>query len=158
MAYAVTFASVPQEQIDSIRRDPIYVLAPTHFEHVSNMLSYGSEDRPLGQYLQQVTVGGEILCPQFWHPFRPPKVYFSHETEVMRQRLADLWNDDQREMTERDVWLDTQIGQLLRIMDQETLVTAMGMPGLAKQAARTRIPWLPMPTSIPQEKSWWQFW
>jgi hypothetical protein len=58
MAYLNLLASVPEPEVERLRRDPTFVVTPTLVTGASHLLAYWVQTQPLGSLLGQALDGG----------------------------------------------------------------------------------------------------
>jgi hypothetical protein len=146
VAYLMTIASAPLDEVQRLIANPSHIIRPTRFEFVSHYLAYSVQIQPLGKTIGLALDGGELIHPDLWHPFRPPLVHFAAAVQDLHQRLQHLWAVElaEHEIADDD-WYGVEISKLLSVLGyasnaNECLVSALHPPADIKRANRVRMP------------------
>ena len=91
MAYLNYLLSVPEGQIDALRKDASFLLTPTKVAGVSHLLGYWVKVEPLAMLLGKILDGGEIVNAELWHPLRAPVFHRPAAVKDLYNRLAETW-------------------------------------------------------------------
>lgn len=87
MAYLNLLASVDEDQVEALRKDPAVLLRPSLKGAVSHLMGYWVEVQPLGQLLTLAIDGGESVREDLWHPLRSPVF---HPAPIVHRLYEDL--------------------------------------------------------------------
>jgi hypothetical protein len=149
LAYFTLMASVAEAEVDALRKDSSVVLHPSLVSGASHLLSYWVKVQPLGQLLNEVVDGGELLHEELWHPLRPPMFHRPIQVRSLAEQVEAAWESAKADKPQDDGgWLAAEIGRLLRLYRHaaaagESVVTALDLPGDEQRAQLVRIPWKP---------------
>ncbi len=148
MAYLNFLLSVPEEQVDALRKDASILLTPTKLTGVSHLLGYWVKVKPLEKLLGEVLDGGEIVNAVLWHPLRAPMFHRPEAVKDLYIRLVEAWKDvlSTPATAEGDFdWYKSEMSRLLTLLEHaanrnECVVSVLEPPADPERANRTRIP------------------
>lgn len=149
MAYLNLLASVPEPDVERLRRDPSFAVTPSLVLGASHLLGYWVHAQPLGDLLGRALDGGQPLHDDFWHPLRPPGYHPPSVVMELSQAIGDAWQAALVGQPSPDKdWLEFEVGRLLRVFRHavafgECIVSALDLPADAKRAGRVQLPWSP---------------
>lgn len=137
MAYFNLLASVCDDEIEQLRRDPGFCLNPSLVLASSHLIAYWVDAQPLGRLLAAALDDGELIHPEFWHPLRPPVFHRSEHVRELADQIGVAWNA----MAQGDEWLVTEVRQVMRLFrhaaaGNECVVSALDPPGDADRGRR----------------------
>ena len=102
MAYLNFLLSVPEEQVESLRKDASYLLAPTKSTYVSHLMGYWVKIEPLGKLLGKLLDGGEVANPNLWHPFRVPVFHRPAAVQELYSEISHAWSKNVKSPPKHD--------------------------------------------------------
>ena len=147
VAYLNLLASVPEPEVERLRHDPSYVVAPSLVLGVSHMIGYWVQVQPLGGLLGRALDGGQLLHSVLWHPFRSPCYHRPPIVADLSRDIGDAWNAAIAGQPPEDhEWLSFEVDRLLRVFRHATgtgecVVSALEAPVDEERASKVRLPW-----------------
>jgi hypothetical protein len=147
VAYYNLLASVPETDVQQLRRDPSALVRPSLVLGASHLLAYWVKIQPLGGLLHRALDGGEALHGELWHPLRPPLVHEPAAVQELARQIDVCWEEAQRGEPLPDAdWLSVEVRRLLRLFRHaagagECVVSALDAPADRERASRVRLPW-----------------
>lgn len=149
MAYLNLLASVPEPEVERLRQDPSFVVAPSLVLGASHLIGYWVQVQPLGGLLGRALDGGQALHPDLWHPLRPPGYHPPPVVAQLSQGIDDAWRLVLAGQPPEDVeWLSFEVDRLLKVFRHATgsgecVVSALEAPADEERASKVRLPWSP---------------
>ncbi len=143
MAYFNMLASVCNDELKQLRKDPTYEVHPSLVSGASHLLAYWVVEQPLGELLARALDGGVAVHPDLWQPLRPPCF---HPPESVRQLADGIQEAISAVSLHDDDWLATEVNRLLRLFrhagaGNECVISALERPGDAVRAKLVRTLW-----------------
>lgn len=159
MAYFNLLASVPEQDVERLRRDASALVRPSLVLGASHLLAYWVQEQPLGGLLNRALDGGELIHDTLWHPLRPPLVHYPAAVVELAQQIDTVWTERRRALSlPDDQWLMVEIGRLIRLFNHaarvgECVISALEAPTDRKRARRVRLLWMPQWERTPRSSA-----
>jgi hypothetical protein len=148
MAYFNLLASVPESDVERLRRDWSALLRPSLVLGASHLLAYWVQVQPLGGLLRRALDGGEPIHAELWHPLRPPLFHRPAAVRELAPQIDAAWAEALRvtPLPNGDDWTAAEMGRLLRLFRHaagagECVVSALDAPADQERARRVRPLW-----------------
>jgi hypothetical protein len=136
VAYFNLLASVPEPDVEQLRRDASAYARPSLVLGASHLLASWVQVQPLGGLLRRALDGGEPTHPALWHPLRPPLVHRPAAVRELARQLDAAWEEARGQgPPPDDDWLAVEVGRLLRLF-RNTHNTRHRLSRLATAPAR----------------------
>jgi hypothetical protein len=147
LAYFNLLASVPESDVERLRRDGSALLQPSLVLGASHLLASWVQVQPLGGLLRRALDGGEPMLTGLWHPLRPPLVHRPAAVQELARLIDAAWAGALRTapLPDND-WLVVEVDRLLRLFRHaagagECVVSALDAPADQERARRVRPLW-----------------
>jgi hypothetical protein len=147
LAYFNLLASVPEPDVERLRRDASALLRPSFVLGASHLLASWVQVQPLGGLLRRALDGGERVRAELWHPLRPPLVHLPADVQELARQIDAAWAEalGGPPLSDGD-WLAVEVGRLLRLFRHaagaaECVVSALDRPADEGRARRVQPLW-----------------
>lgn len=147
LAHFNLLASVPEPDVEQLRRDPSALVRPSLVLGASHLLAYWVQVQSLGGLLQRALDSGEPIHGELWHPLRPPLVHRPAAVRELIDSIDAAWEEVRRGESIPDVdWLAIEVGRLIRLFRhaagaRECVISALDAPADQERASRVRLLW-----------------
>ena|SRR5690348_2147499 len=146
MAYGNYLATVSEQEVLTLRKEPDHLLKTGSIAKVSHLIAYWIDVQPLGQLLNEALDGGEVLSPHLWHPLRKPTFHSPERASHLFKQLRKVWNEAvQRNALGQAAMFRQEIERLLEIFREadrlgQGVASVLEPPMDNERAGKVRIP------------------